>query len=113
MAFETQFSVQVCVEHASSAPSRKACRPVIASEKTVMLLPHAPVHRGQCPGVPSLPVPGEEPDVLEDSPVKADPASPRVPGVTVTSSGTGRGKEMVPTLSPYSSSESFLPSSLL
>ena len=68
------------------------------------------MHRGQCPGVPGLPVPREEPDALGDSFSCQSRPSPRVPAVSVTSSGTGRGKKCSLLSSSFQVLPSFLPS---
>lgn len=68
------------------------------------------MHRGLCPGVPGLPVPREEPDTLGDSFSCQSQSSPRVPGVAVTSSGTGRGKKRPLPSSSFQVLPSFLPS---
>ena len=68
------------------------------------------MHRGLCPGVPGLPVPREEPDTLGDSFSCQSRSSPRVPGVAVASSGTGRGKKRPLPSSSFQVLPSFLPS---
>ena len=96
------------VGRAFSSASRKACRSSPCVWEDCDAFANAWEHKGQCPGVPGLPVPGEEPDTLGDS-CRSRP-SPRVPGVAVISSGTGRGKKFSLPSYSFQVFPSFLPS---